>query len=197
MVGNTKAWITTESGTVLTIENTSGVREEIVATRAFTTKEYTGSGSLYDAGYTIANFELDPLPEVYFARALVVQLSGIIPGIIIDNTSNYALSIDLWMDEYNILTKSYCRGSMKLPMGPLGVDIDFSTASYSKITLMSASPTTYSGTPYGSSKLSLTTGKNRPIYGMLVFSKSSNAAWSDYAVIAPATELTFTFIAIY
>lgn len=159
MVGNTKAWITTESGNVLTIENTSGVREEIVATRTFTTKEYSDSSSLSHTGYTIANFTLDPLPEVYFARALVVQLSGIIPGIIIDNTSDYALSIDLWMDEYDILTKSYCRGSMKLPMSPLGVDIDFSTASYSKITLMSASPTTYSGTPYGTSKLSLTTGE--------------------------------------
>lgn len=159
MVGNTKAWITTESGTVLTIENASDVRKEIIATRTFTTKEYSGSGSLYDTGYTLANFKLDPLPEVYFARALVVQLSGIVPGIIIDNTSVYALSIDLWMVKYNMLNKSYCRGSMELPMRPLGVDIDFSTASYSEMTLMSASPTTYSGIPYGTSTLSLTTGK--------------------------------------
>lgn len=198
VVGNTKAWITTESGNVLTIENTSGVREEIVATRTFTVKEYPyGSGSLYDTGYTLADFKLDPLPEVYFARALVVRLSGNIPGVTITNKSNYALSIDLWLDEYYIVTKSHQRGSMALPKSLWATEVDFSAATYSEMTLMSASPTTYSGTPYGTSTLSLTTGKNRPIYGKLVFSKSSNAAWVDYTVISPATELTFTFVAIY
>ena len=137
MVGNTKAWITTESGNVLTIENTSGVREKIVATRAFTVKEYPyGSGSLYDTGTTLADFKLDPLPEVYFARALAVRLSGIIPGVTITNKSNYALSIDLWLDEYYIVTRSHQRDSMTLNKRLWATDVDFSTNTYSKIMLM-------------------------------------------------------------
>lgn len=198
VVGNTKAWITTENGNMITIEHTSGVREEIVATRTFTVKEYPhGAGSLYNTGYTLSDFKLDPLPEVYFARALVVRLSGIIPGVYLTNRSNYALSIDLWLDEYSILTTSYTRGSMEIPMNLSGADIDFSNADYSEMTLMPVNRMTYSGTPYGTSTLSLTTGKNNPIYGKLIFSKSHNAAWAEYTVISPATEITFTFVAIY